>query len=37
MLNASESAGKLGAPQILDIAELVVENLRRSKAKLGLL
>jgi Fe-S oxidoreductase len=36
MLNASESAGKLGAPQILDIAELVVENLRRSKAKLGL-
>ncbi len=37
MLNASESAGKLRAPQILDIAELVVENLRRSKAKLGLL
>jgi Fe-S oxidoreductase len=36
MLNASESAGKPGAPQILDIAELVVENLRRSKAKLGL-
>jgi Fe-S oxidoreductase len=36
MLNASESAGKLGAPQILDIAELVVANLRRSKAKLGL-
>jgi Fe-S oxidoreductase len=37
MLNASESAGKPGAPQVLDIAELVVENLRRSKAKLGLL
>jgi len=37
MLSASESAGKLGAPQILDIAELAVENLRRSKAKLGLL
>jgi Fe-S oxidoreductase len=36
MLNASESAGKSGAPQVLDIAELVVENLRRSKAKLGL-
>ncbi len=37
MLNASESAGRPGAPQVLDIAELVVENLRRSKAKLGLL
>jgi Fe-S oxidoreductase len=36
MLNSSESAGKPGAPQILDIAELVAENLRRTKAKLGL-
>ena len=36
MLNASESAGKPGAPQVLDIAELVVENLRRTKVKLGL-
>jgi Fe-S oxidoreductase len=36
MLSSSESAGRQGAPQVLDIAELVVENLRRSKAKLGL-
>jgi Fe-S oxidoreductase len=36
MLSSSESAGRPGAPQILDIAELVVQNLRRSKAKLGL-
>jgi Fe-S oxidoreductase len=36
MLGSSESAGKAGAPPVLDIAELVVENLRRSKAKLGL-
>jgi Fe-S oxidoreductase len=36
MLNSSESAAKPGAPQVLDIAELVAENLRRTKAKLGL-
>ncbi|HET9375415.1 MAG TPA: (Fe-S)-binding protein [Chthoniobacterales bacterium] len=36
MLSSSESAGRPGAPQVLDIAELVVENLRRSKEKLGL-
>jgi Fe-S oxidoreductase len=36
MLNSSESAGKPGAPQVLDIAELVAENLRRAKVKLGL-
>ncbi|HZC35437.1 MAG TPA: (Fe-S)-binding protein [Chthoniobacterales bacterium] len=36
MLNSSESAGKPAAPQILDIAELVAENLRRTKVKLGL-
>jgi Fe-S oxidoreductase len=36
MLNSSESAGKPGAPQVLDIAELVAENLRRAKMKLGL-
>jgi Fe-S oxidoreductase len=36
MLSSSESAGKPGAPQVLDIAELVVENLRRTKEKLGL-
>ena len=36
MLKSSESAGKSGAPQVLDIAELVLENLNRTKAKLGL-
>jgi Fe-S oxidoreductase len=36
MLSSSESAGKAGAPQVLDIAELVVENLQRAKQKLGL-
>jgi Fe-S oxidoreductase len=36
MLSSSESAGRAGAPQVLDMAELVVENLRRSKQKLGL-
>jgi len=36
MLSSSESAGKTGAPAVLDIAELVVENLRRTKEKLGL-
>jgi hypothetical protein len=36
MLSSSESAGKTGAPVVLDIAELVVENLRRTKEKLGL-
>jgi Fe-S oxidoreductase len=36
MLSSSESAGKTGAPSVLDIAELVVENLRRTKEKLGL-
>jgi Fe-S oxidoreductase len=36
MLSSSESAGRPGAPPVLDIAELVIENLRRSKAKLGL-
>ena len=35
MLNASESAGKPEAPKVLDLAELVAENLRRSKAKLA--
>jgi Fe-S oxidoreductase len=36
MLASSESAGREGAPEVLDIAELVAENLRRTKAKLGL-
>ncbi len=36
MLASSESAGREGAPEILDVAELVAENLRRTKAKLGL-
>jgi Fe-S oxidoreductase len=36
MLSSSESAGKPGAPSVLDIAELVLENLRRTKEKLGL-
>ena len=36
MLSSSESAGKPGAPAVLDIAELVMENLRRTKEKLGL-
>jgi Fe-S oxidoreductase len=36
MLSSSESAGQPGAPPVLDIAELVTENLRRAKAKLGL-
>jgi Fe-S oxidoreductase len=36
MLKSSESAGNAGAPQVLDVAELVAENLRRTKAKLGL-
>lgn len=36
MLSSSESSGKAGAPSVLDIAELVVENLRRTKEKLGL-
>ena len=36
MLSSSESAGKTGAPAVLDIAELVLENLRRTKEKLGL-
>jgi Fe-S oxidoreductase len=35
MLSSSESAGKNGAPPVLDVAELVAENLRRVKAKLG--
>jgi Fe-S oxidoreductase len=35
MLSSSESAGKPGAPPVLDVAELVTENLRRVKAKLG--
>jgi len=36
MLSSSESAGKTGAPAVLDIAELVLENLRRTKEKLRL-
>lgn len=36
MLASSESAGREGAPQVVDVAELVAENLRRTKAKLGL-
>ena len=36
MLSSSESAGKPDAPSVLDIAELVLENLRRTKQKLGL-
>ena len=36
MLASSESAGREGSPAILDIAELVAENLRKTKAKLGL-
>jgi Fe-S oxidoreductase len=36
MLSSSENAAKAGAPQVLDIAELVAENLRRTKEKLGL-
>jgi Fe-S oxidoreductase len=36
MLSSSESAGRPGAPPVLDIAELVVENLRKTKEKLGL-
>lgn len=36
MLQSSESAGREGAPAVLDIAELVAENLRRTKSKLGL-
>lgn len=35
MLQSSESAGREGAPAVVDIAELVAENLRRTKAKLG--
>jgi hypothetical protein len=36
MLSSSESAGKPDAPAVLDIAELVMENLRKTKQKLGL-
>jgi Fe-S oxidoreductase len=36
MLSSSESAGKTDAPAVLDIAELVLENLRKTKQKLGL-
>jgi len=36
MLKSSESAGQAGAPEVLDVAELVAENLKRTKAKLGL-
>jgi Fe-S oxidoreductase len=36
MLSSSESAGKPDAPGVLDIAELVMENLRKTKQKLGL-
>ena len=36
MLSSSESAGKTGAPAVLDIAELVMENLRKTRQKLGL-
>jgi hypothetical protein len=36
MLSSSESAGKTGAPAVLDIAELVLENLRKTKQRLGL-
>jgi Fe-S oxidoreductase len=36
MLSSSESAGKLDAPAVLDIAELAMENLRKTKQKLGL-
>lgn len=35
MLQSSESAGREGAPSVVDIAELVAENLRVTKAKLG--
>ncbi len=35
MLMSSESAGREGAPPVVDIAELVAENLRRVKVKLG--
>src|ERR1700730_4948070 len=35
MLASSVSAAEPGAPAILDIAELVVENLKRAKAKVG--
>ncbi len=35
MLASSESAGREGAPEILDVAELVAQNLRKTKAKLG--
>jgi Fe-S oxidoreductase len=36
MLSSSESASRPDAPQVLDIAELVVENLRKTKETLGL-
>jgi Fe-S oxidoreductase len=36
MLSSSDSAGKADAPAILDLAELVMENLRKTKQKLGL-
>ncbi|MBV9275807.1 MAG: (Fe-S)-binding protein [Verrucomicrobia bacterium] len=36
MLSSSESAGETGAPLVLDVAELVAENLRRVKSKLGI-
>jgi Fe-S oxidoreductase len=36
MLSSSESAGNTGAPAVLDIAELVMENLRKTRQKLGL-
>ncbi len=36
MLASSESAGREGAPVVVDIAELVADNLRKTKAKLGL-
>ncbi len=35
MLQSSESAGKEGAPQVRDVAEIVAERLRRVKEHLG--
>jgi Fe-S oxidoreductase len=36
MLSSSESAGKTDAAVVLDVAEIVMENLRKTKLKLGL-